>query len=58
MHFCILKTMPSTPLPLRLYPTEIAARKAGLVLADFWGERRTLVLYVLLPEGDKKPPIF
>jgi len=38
-----------------LYPTEIAARKAGIALADFRGERLTLVMYALLPEGDKKP---
>ena len=47
--------MPSTPSPLRLYPTEAAAKKAGLALADFRGERLTLVLYALLPEGEKKP---
>jgi len=47
--------MPSTPLPLRLYPTEAAARKAGLILADFRGKRLTVVLYALLPEDDKRP---
>ena len=47
--------MPSTPPPLRLYPTEAAARKAGIALADFHGERLSTVLYALLPEGEKKP---
>jgi len=47
--------MISTPFPLRLYPTEAAARKAGLALADFRGERLTLVLYALLPKGETKP---
>ena len=47
--------MPSKPSPLRLYPTEAAAKKAGLAHADFRGERLTLVLYALLPEGEKKP---
>ncbi|WP_407543198.1 hypothetical protein Q0M94_24590 (plasmid) [Deinococcus radiomollis] len=46
--------MPSTPLPLRLYPTEAAAKKAGLALADLRGERLSTVLYALLPEGEKK----
>ncbi|WP_407543271.1 hypothetical protein Q0M94_26215 (plasmid) [Deinococcus radiomollis] len=46
--------LPSKPSPLRLYPTEAAAKKAGLALADFRGERLTLVLYGLLPEGEKK----
>jgi len=46
--------MPSTPSPLRLYPTEAAAKKAGLALADFRGERLSTVLYALLPEGEKK----
>ena len=45
---------PSTPSPLRLYPTEAAAKKAGLALADFRGERLSMVLYALLPEGEKK----
>lgn len=40
---------------LRLYPTEAAARKAGLKLAEFSGERLSTVLYALLPEGEKKP---
>jgi len=48
--------MPSTPPILRLYSTEAAAKKAGLALADFRGERLTLVLYALLPEGEK--PIY
>ena len=47
--------MPSTPSSLRLYPTEAAAKKAGLALADFRGERLSTVLYALLPEGEKKP---
>ena len=47
--------MPSTPVPLRLYPTEAAAKKAGLALADLGGERLSTVLYALLPEGEKKP---
>ena len=47
--------MTSTPSPLRLYPTETAAKKAGLALADFFGERLATVLYALLPEGEKKP---
>ncbi|WP_407543515.1 hypothetical protein Q0M94_26535 (plasmid) [Deinococcus radiomollis] len=47
--------MPSTPVSLRLYPTEAAAKKAGLALADFRGERLSTVLYALLPEGEKKP---
>jgi len=55
-HFCILKEMTSTPPTLRLYPTEAAAKKAGLTLADFRGERLTLVLYALLPKGEK--PIY
>ena len=46
--------MPVRALPLRLYPTEAAAKKAGLQLADFSGERLTTVLYALLPEGEKK----
>ena len=47
--------MPSAPAPLRLYPTEAAARKAGLTLADLHGERLSTVLYALLPEAEKKP---
>ena len=47
--------MNSTLSPLRLYPTEAAAKKAGLALADFRGERLSTVLYALLPEGEKKP---
>ena len=46
--------MPSTSPPLRLYPTEAAAKKAGLAIADFRGERLSTVLYALLPEGEKK----
>ena len=40
---------------LRLYPTEAAAKKAGLSLCSFSGERLSTVLYALLPEGEKKP---
>lgn len=49
--------MPSThtPAPVRLYPTEGAAKKAGLALADLRGERLATVLYALLPDGEKKP---
>ncbi|RYF39414.1 MAG: hypothetical protein EOO38_23330 [Cytophagaceae bacterium] len=47
--------MTSTPSPLRLFSTEAAAKKAGLALADFRGERLSMVLYALLPEGEKKP---
>ena len=47
--------MSSTPVPLRLYPTEAAAKKAGLALADLRGERLSTVLYALLPAGEKKP---
>jgi len=41
-------------LPLRIYPTEVAAKRAGLHLADLSGERPPATLYALLPEGDKK----
>ena len=51
----ILIKMPSMPSPLRLFPTEAAAKRAGLALADFRGERLSTVLYALLPEGEKKP---
>ena len=47
--------MTSTSSPLRLFPTEAAAKKAGLALADLRGERLSTVLYALLPEGEKKP---
>jgi len=47
--------MPVSPIPLRLYPTEAAARKAGLKLAEFSGERLATTLYALLPAGQKKP---
>lgn len=43
------------PAPLRLYPTETAAKKAGLKLAEFSGERLSTTLYALLPAGEKKP---
>ena len=39
---------------LRLYRTEAAAKKAGLKLADFSGERLATVLYALLPAGERK----
>lgn len=45
----------STPAPLRLYPTEAAAKKAGLQLCSFSGERLATILYALLPAGEKKP---
>ncbi|WP_293909380.1 hypothetical protein [Deinococcus sp.] len=44
-----------TLTPLRLYPTEAAARKAGLALASLDGERRATILYALHPAGEKKP---
>jgi len=47
--------MAKPPLPLRLYPTEAAAKKAGLQLADFSGARLSTMLYALLPAGEKKP---
>jgi hypothetical protein len=47
--------MTSTPHPLRLFPTEAAAKKAGLALADFRGERLSTVLYALLPKDEKNP---
>ena len=47
--------MVKPPLPLRLYPTEAAAKKAGLQLADFSGPRLSTTLYALLPAGEKKP---
>ena len=47
--------MSSTPVPLRLYPTEAAAKKAGLALADIHGERLSTVLYAVLPAGEEKP---
>ena len=45
--------MPGTPPTLRLYPTGAVTKKIGLALADFCGEHLTLVLYALLPEGEK-----
>ena len=42
-------------LPLRLYSTEAAARKAGAQLADLGGERLAITLYALLPESGAKP---
>lgn len=47
--------MTISPAPLRLYPTESAAKKAGLQLADFSGARLSTMLYALLPAGEKKP---
>ena len=47
--------MPHQALPLRLYPTEATAKKAGLKLADFSGDRLATTLYALLPAGEKKP---
>ncbi|MFC4455098.1 hypothetical protein [Deinococcus sonorensis] len=47
--------MPSTPAPLRLYPTEAAAKKAGLQLCSVSGEQLATTLYALLPAGTKKP---
>jgi hypothetical protein len=47
--------MTSKLSPLRLYPTEAAAKKAGLALADLRSERLSTVLYALLPEREKKP---
>lgn len=47
--------MSVTPVSLRLYPSEAAAKKAGLALSDFRGERLATVLYALLPTGEKKP---
>jgi len=41
--------------PLRLFPTEAAAKKAGQRLSSFEGERLATVLYALLPSGEKKP---
>jgi hypothetical protein len=47
--------MPVSAPPLRLYPTEAAAKTAGLKLADFSGDRLGAALYALLPAGEKKP---
>ena len=47
--------MPHQALPLRLYLTEATAKKAGLKLADFSGDRLATTLYALLPAGEKKP---
>jgi hypothetical protein len=49
------EAMPGSNTPLRLYPTEAAAKKAGLKLADFSGDRLGTILYALLPAGEKKP---
>lgn len=40
---------------LRLFPTEAAAKKAGLKLSSFSGERLSTTLYAFLPEGEAKP---
>jgi hypothetical protein len=40
---------------LRLFPTESAAKKAGLQLASPEGGRLHVTLYALLPAGQKKP---
>jgi len=50
----MLAGMPDPSHPLRLYPTEAAAKRAGLQLADFSGERLPTTLYALLSEGEKK----
>ena len=47
--------MPVPSSPLRLFTTEAAAKKAGLKLADFSGERLGTILYALLPAGETKP---
>lgn len=47
--------MPSPPTPLRLFPTEALAKKAGLQFADLRRERLPTVLYALLPAGEPKP---
>jgi len=46
--------MSASTHPLRLFPTEAAAKKAGLKLADLSGERLGTTLYALLPESEKK----
>jgi hypothetical protein len=43
------------PEELRLFTTEAAAKKAGLRLASYEGERLTTTLYALLPAEAKKP---
>lgn len=40
---------------LRLFTTEAAAKKAGLRLASYEGERLTTTLYALLPADINKP---
>jgi hypothetical protein len=42
-------------LPLRLFPSEAAARKAGQALASLDGERLATVLYILHPADAPKP---
>ena len=41
--------------PLRLFPTEASAKKAGQHLCSFEGGRDATTLYALLPESEKKP---
>ena len=41
--------------PLRLSPTQVAAKKAGLELSNIRGERLATVLYQVLPAGEQKP---
>ena len=45
--------MPVTPV--RLFPTEVAARKAGQHLDSAEGGRHSAILYALLPRDQKKP---
>lgn len=40
---------------LRLFPTEAAAKKAGLKLSSFSGERLSTTLYAFLPADEAKP---
>jgi hypothetical protein len=46
--------MSDTLKTLRLYPTEAAAKKAGLELSSFRGERLATILYKLVTEGERK----
>lgn len=41
--------------PLRLFATEVAAKKAGLELSSIRGARQATVLYALFPAEQKKP---
>lgn len=47
--------MPSPTTSLRVYPTEMAAKKAGSQLASLEGEHRGSTLYSVLLAGEKKP---